>query len=131
MGDRVTTAVRLALALSMLLITAVDPSDPAYSVHLTYGVLGLYVLYSGILCALARRESPFLSSPTVYWLDVTWYAGLMLLSGGTNSTFFYCFFFAILAASFHWGCSVGRRVALASAILFTLVGFATVLAGRY
>lgn len=58
-------------------------------------------------------------------MDVGWYTLLIALSSGTNSVFFFGFYFAILVASFRWGFAAGLRVTLASAALFTTVGFVT------
>jgi len=50
---------------------------------------------------------------------------LIALSSGTNSLFFFGFFFAILVASFRWGFASGVRTVLVSAVIFTIVSYAT------
>jgi signal transduction histidine kinase len=129
MSERILTGVRLVLALSALLLSRIDPPELEPSGGLTPVVLALYLVFSGVLYVSSRRGRAFLSTPFIYLLDVAWYTGVILCSDGTNSIFFYLFFFAILAASFQWGCAAGLRVAVASAMLFTLLGIATILAG--
>src|SRR5690348_299765 len=116
--------MRLFLAASALLIIVIDPAEPDRFVALTYTLLGLYVVYSAVLYILALRGSPFAArlSPHTHWIDVGWYAVLVAVSSGTSSIFFFGFFFAILVASFSQGFARGLRVALVSAVLFTLIG---------
>ena len=85
----------------------------------------LYVAYSASLWARAWRAIPSWVASTAYWVDVGWYVILTELSSGTNSICFFFFFFAILVASFQWGRGSGLRVAVVSAILFSIVDFTT------
>ncbi|HUS14051.1 MAG TPA: histidine kinase [Chloroflexia bacterium] len=116
--------MRLLLAFSALLVLLLDPAEPDRLVALTYTVLSLYVTYSVVLFVLARRGRVLLPGLVRwgYWIDVAWYLVLVALSSGTSSIFFFGFFFAILVASFRQGFGAGLRVALVSALLFTLVG---------
>src|SRR5262249_14799405 len=50
---------------------------------------------------------------------------LIALSSGTNSLFFFGFFFSILTASFRFGFIPGMSVTVVSAFIFTVVGLAT------
>lgn len=120
-------AMRLLLALSGLLIIYIDPSEPDCYVALTYSTLVFYVVYSAILYILALRHSLLLQSvrTIAHWVDVGWYTLLIALSSGTNSVFFFGFYFSILVASFRWGFASGLRVTLVSTVLFTTVGFKT------
>jgi signal transduction histidine kinase len=119
--------MRLILALSALLIIYIDPAEPDRYVAITYTTLILYGVYSVTLYLLAWRRSRFLSAvrALAHWLDVGWYTLLIALSSGTNSLFFFGFYFPILVAAFRWGFAAGIRVTLASAVLFTTVGFQT------
>jgi signal transduction histidine kinase len=125
--DRIIAVMRLILALSALLVTIVDPSEPDRLVAITYTALSLYTIYSVALYLLVQR---FQAIQAVFrkwshWADVAWYVVLIGLSSGTSSVFFFFFFFAILVASFGWGFRSGLSVVVISAILFTSVGFAT------
>ena len=118
--------MRLALAAAALLIIFVDPSEPDRFVALTYTLLVLYTIYSGALVLLALRKSrlfPFIQTWS-HWLDLGWYTVLIALSSGTNSLFFFGFFFSILTASFCWGYTSGMATTVASAILFSTIGLA-------
>ena len=122
---RMISVMRIALAVSALLIIYMDPSGPDRLVVLTYLVLAGYGIHSVLLY--------FLVSVAIAFCQLRFFTGwtsagiyfLISLSGGTNSIFFGFFFFAILVASFGWGFSSGLRVTIISAILFTAIGFAT------
>src|SRR5215510_12381278 len=118
--------MRLMLTLLALLSTYINP-DVAETTHYaaaTYTVLACYLAYSITLLTLTfRRRSPN-PSPLTYWADVAWYTLLIGSSKGTNSSFFFLNFFAILVASFQGGFSAGWRVTLVTMVLFTGVGFA-------
>lgn len=120
------SALRVVLALSALFVTYVDPFAPDRFVEFTYLALIGYGVYSLVIYLLAVRHAALLPLNILHWLDIAWYVPLIALSNGTNSIFFYFFFFAILVASFGWGFASGMRVTLVSAVLFTLVGYATV-----
>ena len=121
---RLICATRLVLAVSALIVTFIDPSEPNRFVELTYLALIGYGIYSFILYVLSVRRPKLLPLSVLHWLDIAWYIPLIALSNGTNSIFFYFFFFAILVASFGWGFASGLRVTLVSTLLFTLVGYA-------
>ena len=127
MDNRITAAMRLVLAVSALLITVIDPSEPDRLVALTYLALGLYTAYSLVLYAGARRLAAL--EATVgrwgHWADVAWYTLLIALSSGTSSIFFFFYFFAIMVASFRHGYGPGLRVVGVSVALFTVVGLIT------
>jgi signal transduction histidine kinase len=125
-GNRVTAMMRLVLALSALLITYIDPSAPNRLVEVTHATLSLYTVYSVALYIIVQRHDALEASISrwSHWVDVGWYVVFIALSGGTSSIFFFFFFFAILVASFRWGFRSGLRVVVASAILFTAVGYA-------
>ena len=122
---RMISAMRVILACSALLVTVIDPSEPEELVFPTYLALTGYVIYSGVIYILAIRHSRILPGKILHWLDIAWYLALIAVSSGTNSIFFFFFFFAMLVASFGWGFSEGLLVTLVSAVLFTIVGYAT------
>jgi len=122
---RMISAMRVILACSALVVTVIDPSEPDELVFPTYLALTGYVIYSGVIYILAIRHSRILPGKILHWLDIAWYLALIAVSSGTNSIFFFFFFFAMLVASFGWGFSEGLLVTLVSAVLFTIVGYAT------
>lgn len=118
-------ALRFLLALLALLIITIDPSEPDRYVLLTYFTLVSYTVYSGLLYLLLLTERPVVfhyQDSWAHWVDVGWYALLVALSSGTNSIFFFGFFFPILVSSFRHGFRSGMAVSIVSAGLFTLVG---------
>ncbi len=123
--DRLICLMRLILAFSALVIIYIDPSEPDRLVFVTYGALLFYNLYSVLLYVLALRSMTLPRSRLVHWIDVGCYLLLVSLSSGTSSTFFFFFFFAVLVASFRWGYREGLLVTIVSAILFTILGYAT------
>jgi signal transduction histidine kinase len=128
LDDQRIAAMRLVLAGAGLLIILIDPAEPDRFVFATYATLGLYAIYSLLLYGLAvyRSEMPPALTRGAHWIDVGWYTVLIALSTGTNSIFFFGFFFAILIASFRFGLSAGLQVTVASTILFTGVGLAAI-----
>ena len=122
-------AMRLVLAVSAVVVIYIDPYEPSRLVGLTYLTLLGYCVYSAVIYVLSVRRSPILPYKSLHWLDLAWYIPLIALTSGTNSVFFYFSFFAILVASFEWGFGSGLRVTVTSAVLFTIVGYATAPAG--
>lgn len=128
--DRLICSMRLVLACSALAIIFIDPSEPDRLVSVTYSALLFYVAYSGVLYLLALRSAVFVRSRLIHWVDVGWYLLLVSLSSGTSSIFFFFFFYAVLVASFRWGFREGLLVTIASAILFSVIGYASAPAGQ-
>ena len=60
-----------------------------------------------------------------HWVDGGWFIGLIALSHGTSSIFYYFIFFSILVASFRWGFLSGLRLTVAASIIFSTIGVAT------
>lgn len=117
--------VRLVLALAALVIIFIDPTEPDKNVELTYGALVLYTIYSAAVYALSLRRGGRGPRRLTHWVDVAFYLAFVSLSSGTNSVFFLSFFFAIIVASFRFGFPEGMRVTVASAVLFSCIGYAT------
>ena len=122
--------VRLALALAALIIIFIDPTEPDKNVELTYGALVLYVAYSTTVYAFSLRRHEHHPRRLTHWVDVAFYLCFVSLSNGTNSVFFFSFFFAIIVASFRFGFPEGMRVTIASAVLFSVIGYATAPSGH-
>jgi signal transduction histidine kinase len=124
LDDRLIATARLLLALAALLIIWIDPSEPDQNVAATYFTLALYVSYSALLYYLVRWQPRFVARlhSWFHWADVGWYAVLISLSTGTNSLFFFGFYFAILVSAFRQGLMAGVGTAIAAAVSFTMVG---------
>lgn len=122
---QMVAVIRFVLAASALLIIFLNPAEPDRYVFETYTTLILYALNSlAILLFIKygfRHFEPVLKY--LHWMDVAWYLLLVALSSGTSSLFFFFFFFVVLYVSFIYGYSEGLRVAVFSALSFTLVGY--------
>ena len=96
--ERMVAAMRLMLVLLALLSTYINPdvAETTHYVVATYTVLALYLAYSLILLTLTVRRRSLTPSARAYWADVVWYVCLIGSSKGTNSSFFFLNFFAIL-----------------------------------
>jgi signal transduction histidine kinase len=117
--------VRLVLAFASLVIIFIDPTEPDKNVALTYLSLVLYTIYSAAVYAFSLRRHEHHPRRLTHWVDVACYLVLISLSSGTNSVYFFFFFFAIIVASFRFGFPEGMRVTVASAALFSVIGYVT------
>ncbi|HVF67051.1 MAG TPA: histidine kinase [Pyrinomonadaceae bacterium] len=127
--DRMIGLVRLVLAFAGLVIIFIDPTEPDKNVALTYGSLVLYTIYGAAVYVSSLRRHGGRPRRLTHWVDVACYLVLISLSSGTNSVFFFSFFFAVIVASFRFGFPEGIRVTIASTLLFTVIGYATTPAG--
>ncbi len=114
--------MRLLLAVSGLLAIFVDPEALGAIDTVTLSVFICYVGYSVVIYVCTTLKKPAFYGKAIHWLDVFWFALIILFTGGINSFYFLLFFFAILTSSFRWGLEEGARVTLASTSLFTATG---------
>jgi signal transduction histidine kinase len=122
-GDaRMVARLRLVLSLSALLAVFVDPASLRGVDGSTWLLFCGYIAHSLVVCLYAEMEAPLAQGRLIHWLDVGWYALIVLLTEGVHSSFFLFFFFAILTSSFRWGFEEGARVTLASTALFAACG---------
>jgi signal transduction histidine kinase len=121
--DAMIAAMRLVLAVLALLVIFLDPTVVAPNISVPLTILSGYLFYSAFLYVLARQGQGGPLAAFAHWVDVGWYVVLIGFSKGAQSIFFPFFFFAMLTAAFRWGFTTGWRVTIASASLFTIVGF--------
>jgi signal transduction histidine kinase len=117
--------MRLVLAISGLTAIFIDPSGLSGVGHFTWLVFSGYILHSTAIYIFSLLNRPFSQSKLIHWLDICWYALIVLFTGGINSFFYLLFFFAILTASFRWGFEEGARITIASALMLILSGLIT------
>jgi signal transduction histidine kinase len=110
--------IRLLLAVSALLTVFIESpgSGDGDNDALTWLIFFGYTFHTVTLFIQSQRDKPFATSKLIHWLDVCWYAMMLLYSN--QGLFFMFFFFAILTASFRWGFEEGARVAVASTLLY-------------
>jgi len=130
-GDPMIALMRLILVSAALVIVHLDQSAPDRYLSLAYGLLALYIIHSLTVFILATRKSPLVRSirPWSHWIDTAWCTTLIAFSGGANSIFFFIYFFSIIVASLRYGLLSGARIAVASAVLFSVVSYALEPAG--
>jgi len=119
---QMVASMRLVLSVAALSAVLVDPAGLRGIAGFTWLPFFGYILYSLIVFVCSRLNSPFAHSKSVHWLDLCWYALIVLSTEGIHSFFFLFFFFAILTASLRWGFEEGARVTLASVALFAACG---------
>ena len=119
---RLIAGMRVVLGTSALLVVLIEPIRNRWALP-TYFALVLYSLYGVVVYHLSTRRNPVVATRVIPWLDLLWYLPLVAFTSNTNSIFYYFFFFSIIVASFSWGLSDGLRLTLASAAIYTTVGF--------
>ncbi|MDR6539072.1 histidine kinase [Variovorax soli] len=119
---RMVARMRLVLSISALLAVFVDPASLRGVGGSTWLIFCGYIVHSLVVCVFSELEAPLTQSRVIHWLDICWYALIVLLTDGVNSPFFLFFFFAVLTSSFRWGLDEGARVTLASVALFAACG---------
>jgi len=125
MDRRGVAILRLVLSTAALIIIYFDPSEFGRHLRLTYATLGAYTLYSAIVYVMASVYNRGLPKRAQHWVDVSFHTLLIAESSGTNSLFFFLYFFDILVAAFRFGSGEGLRVTVATVELFAFVGFLT------
>ena len=125
--NRVTALMRFVWACSALVLIYFDPNEPNQHVGITYVAMSLYVAYSASLCFSALQHNKVFEwiANWSHWIDVCWFTIMIGLSSGTNTIFFFGFFFSMLVASFRWGFTSGMTVTIVSVVIVTIIGFAT------
>ena len=111
-------ATRVLLAVGGVIVIWIVPGEPSRWVALTYGSLVAYLVYGLAVAALAVRAPAALSARSLPWIDVLFAAYVVALTDGTNSIFFFLFFFSILSAAFTTGFRKGIVVTVASVLLY-------------
>jgi signal transduction histidine kinase len=123
--ERLTSALRVVMALAALLIYAADPSEHPSRRPLAQGVLGLFLAYGVAAYLLVTRRGRGLPAALAPWIDVGWVTLLVAVSEGSSSIFYPLYLFPILEASFGLGFRAGMAVVLFSAFSFATVGVIT------
>lgn len=117
--------MRLMLALSSLLIFALNSPDYSSKIIYNFDVFTLYFscaycVYAALHCVFPDAMLKVVKLQWLHWIDLTWYVALNSLNGDVDSPFFSFFFFAILVASFRYGFKEGMRVTIACVLLSIL-----------
>lgn len=126
--SKMIALMRLMLAVSGLLIFALNPSiysSPAESSYDTLTLYGAYAycVYAALHCLFPNTMLRIMLLPWLHWIDLLWYVVLIALSGGLDSPFLPFLFFAILVASFRYGAAEGVKVTVACVLFSILILF--------
>ncbi|HEY6002059.1 MAG TPA: histidine kinase, partial [Anaeromyxobacter sp.] len=124
-NERLTAALRLAVAVGGLGVFVLDPNEHPGRRPFAIGVLALFVAYSAILWARAVRGTRTLRLDTAPWVDVAWVTLAAAVGQATSEIFYPLYLFAILCASLWSGFRRGFAVAVVSALAFSVVGTIT------
>ena len=119
-SDRQVAGLRLFLSAIGLIALYIDPSEPSYFAMDAYSALILYTFYSAGIYLITRRTETLSrrDNTLLVWADLFLYSLLISLSGGTNSLFFWFYFFAILVACSRLGARTGLKVILVATAIF-------------
>ncbi|NOU01906.1 MAG: hypothetical protein HOO95_10095 [Gallionella sp.] len=120
--------LRFVLACASLLVFFVDPIESGLPSQFTHMLLISYCLYSACFVFVYDMQlfSELASSRYAHWIDTLFFGCLVALTGGSDSIYFFYFFFPILVASFSWGFREGIKVTIGAVILFTLAGLVAI-----
>ena len=117
---RLIAGMRVLLATSALLVSALGASEPRVVAKPADIALVLYALYGLLIYHLSVRRKPIAAHKLIPWFDLLWYLPLIGFTG--SDLFYYFFFFTIIVGSFSWGLNDGLRLTLASAAIYTIIG---------
>ena len=121
--------LRCMIAITVLLTTFVDASEPHWLIVTTYGSFAIYLVYS-IIIAVISYQSDWSAPPrALHWIDVLSFAWMVALTMRSGSPLFQCFFYAIFVASFCRGFREGFLVTSLSFVLFISIGMGYALMG--
>lgn len=101
--ERIIAPARIALAFTSLLVVYLDP--PAARVApLTYGLHGMYVVYTILLAAFIRLRGVGDDLPIVtHIIDIVLFSIFQYITQGPSSPFFLNFIFSLFCGAMRWG----------------------------
>lgn len=119
--ERVLATARIFLAVTTLVATWLDPTQPTRSPAMTYVALIAYAIHSLLILVLLRirHESTPAFRFTVHAVDVVWPAFIAVYLGGNNTSFFVFNMFVLLAAAYRWGFEETIATAGAAVVLYS------------
>jgi signal transduction histidine kinase len=123
--ERLRSVLRVAIAVSALLIYFGDASEHPARRPLAQAVLFVFLGYAVLMYLVAVRRERYVSAAVAPWIDLTWVTLLIGVSEGTSSIFYPLYLFPILYASFGGGFRRGMVVVLAAVASFAVVGATT------
>jgi signal transduction histidine kinase len=118
LDDRKVSLFRLALAVSALLVVSITELNAR---GLTYLALGIYIAYSAIIYAVARRKKlSWGAFVAMLAIDIAAPTAMISIGAGSNSSFFFLYYFPIIVGGMRGGSAFGFGVTTVAAFLFTM-----------
>lgn len=125
LDDRITSVLRLVLAVAASGVHLLDPTEGPGRRIFTGTVLSCFAIYAAVMHVQVVRRATRLPRDWMPWIDVGWVTLLVVASTGTSSIFFPMYLFAILCAAFGRGFRGGMAVTAASVLSFAVIGGVT------
>lgn len=130
---RVIALGRTTLATVFLLTIWLDSSQPATNVEATYWMLGIYVVFSGLLMVATWRNwwmDARLAFPALA-VDIALFALIVYSTQGYTSPYYLLFILPLLSAAIRWSWRETAVVALILVLLYLGAGAAAALDERF
>ncbi len=123
--ERIIAFCRVLLATATIAVCIVDPKQPSFRANLAYVILCGYVVYSGLLFLLVRREYFQKDRLGLYStaIDVIWITVITRFTEGGTGPFFLLHVFVISSVSVRWGLGTTMGVTLVLAVLYPAMFF--------
>lgn len=123
--ENIIALSRLLLAVTTLLVLAVDPKPPPFQPQIAYLAIGSYAVFSAVLFLLVRRgyvhQERFPEWSVA--LDIAWIALITLFTERGATPFFLLNTFVISSVSVRWGLSASAPITLLLALLYPALIF--------
>jgi signal transduction histidine kinase len=119
--ERIIAFCRVLLATATLAVVIADPKQPSFRADLAYLILNAYVVYSGVLFFLVRRD--YLgrvrhAAVMATAADVVWVTVLTRFTDGGAGPFFLLHVFVISSVSVRWGLRATMAVTIILSALY-------------
>jgi signal transduction histidine kinase len=121
--DRFIASARVAIAAFALAAVWIDRSQLAWAPNLAYGILIVYLAFSGVLLVESRRERVHSGEIALvsHLVDLAVFSTLMFLTEGPTSPFFLLFTFSLVSAAFRWRWKGALWTAVAVLVLLVVI----------
>jgi signal transduction histidine kinase len=119
-SERLIAAVRVVLASASLFAVWLDPAEPTKHAAVAYSLLGLYLLYAGVVAwVVGRRGSPpGRERLLTHAFDFVFFSLFIYFTAGPSSPFTVYFIFSVACGSLRWGWRGALMTAFASLTAF-------------
>jgi signal transduction histidine kinase len=120
--ERLTAALRVAVASAALAIFVADPDEHPARRPFATASFAMFAAYGAVSYLVLVRRGRGVPGPIAPWIDAAWVMLAVAVSQATSEIFYPLCLFAILSASFRGGFRPGFAVAAAIALSYAAVG---------